>query len=163
LKSAKLLAIIICSLITFSAISTVNAGNAIRGTAWGSTDGGSVADTVSLGSKVSIFWTCSPPGSTVDVWVTYQANEDAAEVPVTGASWANLGTGDNGSKYFNADQYGFYYVYCQGGPKSKITVTSIFSAPESVFGALSAVGAAVAAFGTVAIIKKRKQTSFTPF
>jgi hypothetical protein len=163
LKFAKIIAIIICSLITFSAISIVTAGTAQSANAWGSIDEkGSVVSSVTIGTTVSIFWNCYPKTSTVDIWVTYQANLDADEVPVIDASWTGLGIDLNGSKSFNADQYGYYYIYCQGGIKSKITVSSVFSAPESVFGALSAVGAGVAAFGAFAVIKKRK-SSILPF
>jgi hypothetical protein len=119
-----------------------------------------------VGQQVHINWMAGST-NTVNIYVTYQtetgaifplANDDGIDVPQTSL---------NGIIYFVPDQPGYYYIHLMGAyggdTTYQISTAQVLVAPESVFGALSAIGAGVAAFGTVAIVKKRKQTSFSPF
>jgi hypothetical protein len=118
-----------------------------------------------VGQEVHINWAVGS-SSTVNIQVTYQSLTGAV-VPL--ANWeTGIGVPQssfNGQIFFVPTQAGTYYVHLLGSAGGattyEITTASVFVAPESVFGALSAIGAGVAAFGTVAIIKKRK-SSFLP-
>jgi hypothetical protein len=58
---------------------------------------------------------------------------------------------------FSPTDAGRYKVYVNGNEESEIiSVGSFFVVPESVFGALAAVGAGFAAFGTVTLVKRKK-------
>jgi hypothetical protein len=163
--SKKILAALICVALVFPVIAVVSATYASTAFIWGSTKiDGTATSQVDVGATVKIYWDPTPKDGMVNIYVTYSTTEDGSESQVPGASWTSLTPAQNSTISFVADQPGYYWLYLYGSKQTKIIAQgSIHALPESVLGSIMAVTAGLAAFGTVAVIKKRRQTSFSPF
>jgi hypothetical protein len=111
---------------------------------------------VPLGVTVYIYWGgVSPPDTgTVDVKVI---DPDGGKI----LEWPNLLPSESGTKSFAASEVGEYLVILEGNPSysafTRIVASgSVTVVPESVLGALMAIGAGFAAFGAVGIVKKTR-------
>jgi hypothetical protein len=114
------------------------------------------------GQQIWVFWTQSPLSTVVEVKVQFQDG-------TTVIDQTNLQASASGTPTFTVTQSGTYYVMILGayniilGTKTVASAT-IFAMPESVFGALAAVGAGFAAFAVVKIRGKHTdKTALTQY
>jgi plastocyanin len=103
----------------------------------------------SEGQQIWVFWTQSPPSTVVEVKVLSPGG-------TTVIDQTNLQASASGTPTFTVTQAGTYYVLILGANNivlqtKTIASATIFAMPESVFGALAAVGAGFAAFAVVKI------------
>jgi hypothetical protein len=166
IKSA--ISVVLGLLIFTSVIGLVSADGATRGFVWTTIDGDddNWETDFLVYQNIYINWIARPSLSTVDISVTFQ---DLSDVPLLNVGPPEQSeTGDallqaeSGTIFFVPTQPGKYTIHMEGYADIEIAVATVLVAPESVFGALSAVGAGVAAFGAFAVIKKRK-SSILPF
>ena len=107
------------------------------------------------GSCVYIYWTgITPSGGTVDITV-YNPDGTVNE------QWTNLAPDATGTIMFTPGQVGTYLIVFDGYPSYhiatyQIAAVSYFNLPESAIGALAAVISAFAAFGVLAVVRKRR-------
>lgn len=119
------------------------------------------AENVPLNSPVYISWTGAD--GTVDVAV-YDPENNPVEIytiiDIADFSTTNLDMSFSGQIYFNPAMQGTYIVELTGNPATVrtdvVASASVFVVPESVLGGLAALGAGIAAFGTVAVVKRRR-------
>jgi hypothetical protein len=111
---------------------------------------------VAMGSTVHVYWNGTYPlNGTVMVSIY---NPSGTLV----ASFGPLAESSSGIPTFVANASGSWYARLDGNPTYHVVTTfvasaSVFVLPESVFGAIAAIGAGVAAIGTVSIYRKRKK------
>ncbi|XES78349.1 MAG: hypothetical protein ACBZ72_05600 [Candidatus Bathyarchaeia archaeon] len=91
----------------------------------------------------------APDGSVADITIL------DSDGNVVAGPWMAQSAGSINS--FVPPTSGYYFVNVNGQPVFTIAVATLFVLPESVFGTLAAVGAAFAAFGTIAIVKKKQK------
>ncbi len=109
-----------------------------------------------LNTQVYVYWdSITPSGGTVDITIYNPSG-------VLIASYPNVAPSASGTIHFTVDTPGSYYVQADGFPSYHAATTfvagaSVLVLPESVLGTLAAVGAGVAAFGTVKLYQKRKK------
>lgn len=105
------------------------------------------------GSCVYIYWSgVTPSDGTVDVTVY---NPDGS----INLQWTDLAPDASGTIMFTPEQVGTYLIIFDGAPTYtwtyQIAAVSYFNLPESAIGALAAVISAFAAFGVLAVVKRR--------
>jgi hypothetical protein len=114
-----------------------------------------------VGQSIYIFWSTElngVTGGTVNIAI-YNVDTDAEVYVFPGGPF----TLNEQPKIWVPTEPGTYQIVLNGKFLTRpVAVATVLVAPESVFGALSAVGAGVAAFGAFAVIKKRK-SSILPF
>jgi len=107
------------------------------------------------GSCVYIYWSgITPSDGTVDITVY---NPDGT----VNSQWTDLAPSASGTIMFTPEQLGTYLIIFDGYPTYhlatyQIAAVSYFNSPESAIGAAAAMISAFAAFGVLAVIKKRR-------
>lgn len=155
----KLLSAILLSMLPFSfaladgaAHSTPNAISATVSVKAAIDGSGPDIVEIPVGIPLYVFWDSAPTGSTVTINIVapdgFTISNPDFEV-------------ENAPIMFTPDQQGTYYVVVYGASDSILQIpikalATVNVVPESAFGALAAVGAGLAAFGSVAIIKRKR-------
>ena len=98
-----------------------------------------------LGATVFISWSAD---GTVDIEVKNDATNEVV--------YSQYGAAMTGEDSFVPPSPGDYTVYVNGLNTKIINIDTFFVVPESVLGSLAALGAGVAAFGTVAVVKRKR-------
>jgi hypothetical protein len=141
---------IICALALAAAASIASAGTAQTASVIVQDAANTPKNQFNLGETVYVkLVSTAPAGSTADIQVVDTASN------IVAGPWMDQVAGSINS--FTPASAGYYIVLVNGQPAFTIAVATLFVLPESVFGTLAAVGAAFAAFGTVAIVKKKQQ------
>jgi hypothetical protein len=151
----KVIAIgILCVLSLALSISLVNAaGTAEVASVWAEDGSGNKLNVFNPGDTVTIKWHATlqdGTAGTVDIKIV-KTDGSTLVTLVTG------GAGPDGSTTWTAVA-GYYYIVCEGAVSYvyPIAVASIFILPESALGTLMATTAGFAAFGTIAIVKRKR-------
>ncbi len=148
---SKIAFIVLCVFTFASVASFAFAGTAQSASVWTTNIAGEHANRFELGEEITINWNAYPEDSTVDITVYNEAGN-----PI-GFSWSGKTNGDSGTISFTASAKGVYYIDVTGvSVRFPVAVGTVLVVPESAFGALAAVGAGLAAFGSVAIIKRKR-------
>jgi hypothetical protein len=148
---------ILCVLSLALSISLVNAaGTAEVASVWAEDGSGNKLNVFNPGDTVTIKWHATYKDGTTDAACTV----DIKIVKTDGSTLVTLVTGGatpDGSTTWTAVA-GYYYIVCEGAVSYvyPIAVASIFILPESALGTLMATTAGFAAFGTIAIVKRKR-------
>jgi hypothetical protein len=147
---SKIAFIVLCVFTLASVASFAFAGTAQSASVWTTDDAGNHENQFDIGETITINWNADPEGSTVDITIYNEAGN-----PI-GYSWSGLTNDKSGTISFTASAKGVYYIDVTGvSVRFPVAVGTVLVVPESAFGALAAVGAGLAAFGSVAIIKRK--------
>lgn len=132
------------------ATSLVQAGTATTASVWTEDSAGNKVNFFNPGQTVYIYWNVGPSDGTVDIYIV---NTAGATIVTIGT---NLGPGAQ-PQTWTPTAPGYYYVVAKGAVEYyyPIAVASIFILPESAFGTIMATTAGFAAFGTIAIVKRK--------
>jgi hypothetical protein len=154
---ALISALAVAMMVSFAYASELAGGTAQSvSNCWVGVNIGDHSGNVPLNSVVHVYWNGTVPSDGTVMISVY--NPSGAMV----TSFGPLAESSSGVPTFVANVTGSWYVQLDGYPTYHaqtyfVAGASVFVLPESVFGAIAAIGAGVAAIGTVSIYRKRKK------
>ncbi|MCW4005111.1 MAG: hypothetical protein NWF04_00720 [Candidatus Bathyarchaeota archaeon] len=141
----------LCALMLSLAVGIAAAGTASTASVWAADASGTVKNEFNPGEPLYLYWSCAPDGSTVDIRVLDES------MSVVAGPWVDQPIANAPIEIPGGFGSGYYFIEVNGVRTWTIAVGTIFVVPEGIFGTLSAVGAGLAAFATIGLVRRKRK------